>query len=416
MKFSEPIKIKAEVVTPIHIGSGEEIKPISYVTDKEFVYMVDYDKFISCLTEREQEAYQKWVEEITGELVEIKKKLEQAGPDFQLKRELNRKRREIEEKLSLYKFLKEYLKKDNPVNFIIKNAEAYRVKYLTNLISRGFKSCIRNSQGLPYIPGSEIKGSIRTSIIYYLLAHQKYEILSQKLISLRDTLEKGAFREKLNKILSISDDLEKELLRGNKADAKYDFLKFVAVKDSEFLKQSDVTISSSYSVGTDRYTTMCLETLVPGTKVNFEIALAEDLMTNFRWVLEKLRITPLKEWLTIDKIFEGIYFRSRSVLEEEIHFFSENQGMKNLLNHLKEKNTLTTPLLRIGAGQGFLSTTVTLLVKDRDKKLYEESVRQAVSFLKRWRTQPYNFPKTRKVVEEKEEARIMPLGWLRLSK
>ena len=89
MKFSEPIKIKAEVITPIHIGSGEEIKPISYVTDKEFVYVVDYDKFVSSLTEKEQEAYQKWIEEITSELAAIKKKLEQAEPN--LKKELKKK-------------------------------------------------------------------------------------------------------------------------------------------------------------------------------------------------------------------------------------------------------------------------------------------------------------------------------------
>jgi CRISPR-associated protein Csm5 len=411
MKFSEPIKIKAEVITPIHIGSGEEIKPISYVTDKEFVYVVDYDKFIASLNEKEQKDYQEWVEKITEELAEIKEKLKKTS-DSQAKRELNKKRREIEEKLSLSKFLKEHLKKSNPVSFVIKNAEAYRVKYLTDKISRGFKSCVRNPQGLPYIPGSEIKGSIRTSIIYYLLAYQKYEILEKKL---KEISEKKTREEKSQQISSLSDDLEK-LLRGKKADAKYDFLKFLAVKDSEFLKPNDVIILSSYSIGTKRYTTMCLETLVPGREVNFEIVLAEDLTTNFQWVLEELGILSLKEWLTIDKIFESIYFRSNSILEEEIRFFSQNSKMKSLLNELKKINTPKTPLLRIGSGQGFLSTTVTLLVKEKDKELYEKSVRQTVSSLRGWRTQPYNFPKTRKVVEMGKEVNILPLGWLRLSK
>ena len=67
-------------------------------------------------------------------------------------------------------------------------------------------------------------------------------------------------------------------------------------------------------------------------------------------------------------------------------------------------NSLDSPVLKIGAGSGFLATTLALKIKDIDPMLFDE-IRQ------KKRGYGYCFPKSRKITKNTHK----PLGWVQLS-
>jgi CRISPR-associated protein Csm5 len=44
-------KLKCEVLSPVHIGSGCEIDPLDYVIEDDVLYKVSFEKFVSSLDE-----------------------------------------------------------------------------------------------------------------------------------------------------------------------------------------------------------------------------------------------------------------------------------------------------------------------------------------------------------------------------
>ena len=39
------IKLKCEIVSPVHIGSGQETEPLSYVIKDDRLYRISFEKF-----------------------------------------------------------------------------------------------------------------------------------------------------------------------------------------------------------------------------------------------------------------------------------------------------------------------------------------------------------------------------------
>jgi len=86
-----------------------------------------------------------------------------------------------------------------------------------------------------------------------------------------------------------------------------------------------------------------------------------------------------------------------------------------MINRLKEQNKKDSPLIRMGAGQGFLGITIDLIMKKKEDQAYEV-IREGVSFQRRWRTQRGNFPKTRRVVIDKNGKENALMGWAKIIK
>lgn len=106
---------------------------------------------------------------------------------------------------------------------------------------------IKDGKGRPYIPGSAIKGAIRTALLYHALKYYKVNGVSneatqiindinQHLVNLDEKLE-SANNEKEKQRLKKDFLKELELLvfQSNRPDAKKDFLRCIKVKDSRFL-------------------------------------------------------------------------------------------------------------------------------------------------------------------------------------
>lgn len=67
---------------------------------------------------------------------------------------------------------------------------------------------------------------------------------------------------------------------------------------------------------------------------------------------------------------------------------------------------MENPVLKVGAGSGFLSTTVGLKIKKYDENLFDK-----IADGTRGKNYDYSFPKSRKITQTDER----PLGWVQLS-
>jgi len=417
MKCSEPVPITLRPVTPIFIGSGDTIKPLSYIVDGPIIHVLDSDRFFQGLSERERQSYLDWIDPILDRLADFDARIKQAGRDFKLKGELRRKRRQVESELCCEAFIRDRLGAD-PIRFLhSRDCIAYSVRWGTKPDYNGFKLHIKDAQHRPYIPGTEIKGAIRTSLLYTLLSDEtNYNWLRRKLSDFWLFFRSGRSpKEKLKMLKGIAGHAEYRFLRGSKDDAKFDFFKLVRISDTLPLSTDLLQVELMQSLGTRRYTKTLVETLTEGSELTFGITVAEDIAEQQRWALEKLGLQRLVEWLSVSRLLEASFHRSKEILEHEAVYFADYPRIRELLVQLRDMNRPDSPLLRLGAGQGFLGTTIDLRVKKNDQQLYEGAVREGVSFQRRWRREKGNFPKTRRVVTDARGEPMTLLGWVKLS-
>jgi len=416
MKLGKPKMVKLRTVTPIFIGTGEAIKPLSYLVADTFVHVLKADMFFEGLTEQERQRYLEWIDPILNELSRLDAKIGQAGDNFELKRQVKRQRREIESRLSIEEFISSHLRA-NPITFCrARNCIAYSVKYATKPGNDGYKLHLKDNRNNPYIPGTEIKGALRTSLLYALLSNKtNYDWLRKQLSEFRLFFRSGVSpRDKVKKFQEVGNNLEQKALRGIKDDAKFDFFKLVHISDSTPCSTEHLQIEATQSTGTQRYTKILLETIAKDSEFACEISTADELGGQLRWALQKLGLERLAEWLSVPKLVDASFIRSRDILKEEARYFNNQPQIQNLIAQLQQQNQPDSPLLRLGAGQGFLSITIDLLVKIRDERIYDEAVREGVSFQRRWRTQRGNFPKTRRVIVDHRGNLMNLLGWVKL--
>jgi len=399
MRLGEPVQVKLRTLTPVFVGSGEVLTPLSYVVESGRAYVVDPDRFLEVLTDEQKENYISWVEPILDELSE----LNVSRGD----RELKRRRREVETRLSLEVFLKERLDVE-PVRFLREaGCLMYEVTCRARPGLRGFSPHIKDLEHRPYIPGSEIKGAVRTSVLYAVLGEEdRRKAFLEKVEELKGYRELSR-RNLERKLEDLTSGVEGNL-RGAKNDAKYDLLKFVSVSDSEPMTSENLRIEVLRSEGTSRYTRTFLEVLAEGAEASFYVRV--DGLPD----VGRLGLEALKNWLSLDRLLEACYERSKDILEEEGRYFKDQGAILDQISRLKEENEPSSPLLRLGWGQGFLSTTVDLRVKQADPELYEEGIREPISRLRNWRTRKDNFPKTRRVIVDRKDRPVSLLGWVKL--
>ncbi len=417
MKFGEPQTIKLKTVTPVFVGSGDSVKPLSYVLEGDTVHVLNEDRFFAALSPQERDRYLAWIEPLLDRLARLDEQTAQARENFDQRRQLQRERREVESNLSLHRFLSNELKV-NPARFIQqRNCEAYQVRCSTRPERDGFRLHLKDAAFRPYLPGTEVKGALRTALVYTLISDPaNYSHFQNRLEEFRQFFRGGASpREKVRRLGKIADSLEAELLRGRprgetKNDAKFDFLRFLHVSDSTFLSHADLRVELTQMLGTNRYTRTWVETIAAERGVSIQIAIGDPTL-----ILQELGLQRLRDWLSLPKLLEACFHRSRDILAEEARYFADDPELRRLIASLQEQNSPKAPLLRLGQGQGFLSITVDLPVKQHDPRLFDEAIREGVSFQRRFRTQRGNFPKTRRVIVDRERTPLSLLGWVKVS-
>src|SRR3989338_1374983 len=265
------MKLQIKTLSPIHIGSGEKYNGLSYVQDKRQtpikLHYLEFEAIQKTLSPQQLQSFGNWV---------------------------------VTERFpNLFKFLRNIVNdRNNSIanNFISKSLYKVDLLYKEDPQQRKFlgdiESFIKQSNK-PYIPGTEIKGAIRTALIYHLLnTGNSYTWLRDELLKLQNKLKntfsvlavcgkrgnefltlselksisesefKGIFGNKgtelykkiqngidpkikinsikrslIEKVGRIEEELQNRLFRANgKDDAKYDVLKMLHISDTELVE------------------------------------------------------------------------------------------------------------------------------------------------------------------------------------
>ncbi|PMP96302.1 MAG: type III-A CRISPR-associated RAMP protein Csm5, partial [Thermodesulfobacterium geofontis] len=229
---------KIITISPIHIGDGEELIPLEYIEGKTEVKVYPFYYLIDKLYEK----YEDKIETIVPLLKMFAKKGELS------------KLEDFFSNLGVHLEPKYVLSKEVPVN------------------GKKIKTFIKNTLG-PYIPGSEIKGALRTVFLFGVLKENEilrndfYKILERKI---REANTKNQKKEKVKILEKAIEEIELLVFRAGKnndqKDAQYDIFKALQISDSESLNYDYLFISSVKVLNSSREIRDYCEFLKPGKK------------------------------------------------------------------------------------------------------------------------------------------------------
>ncbi|WP_270739570.1 type III-A CRISPR-associated RAMP protein Csm5 [Massilioclostridium coli] len=298
-KAKEPyIKQKELVLTtkaPLFIGDGEKLtkKEFVLIPKTKQVYMMDPVSFFRWLDRNNLvKAYEEFAQD-----VKQKRLYEDFFQKHLYQGETNQQKK-IQQEL------------DQLDGYSVSAGNCFVGKDSKQDPLREIHTCIKDAYGNPYVPGSSIKGALRTAILAKMLSGKGEAIFLDK-----EKEAKGQQKEKMKhwsqksyqEISSISQNIENNSLntlnlkneRGKKIDssnALTSILRGISISDSIPIPKENLIICPKIdisTVGTPQPVLLVRECIKPGTKIHFQITLNDDYLKdaeiNFDYLEEAIR-------------------------------------------------------------------------------------------------------------------------------
>lgn len=241
-----------------------------------------------------------------------------------------------------------------------------------------------------YIPGSTIKGVLRTGLLYSYLDNIRDRVLDT-VKEILDLLRKGSIRP-----VDAAKKIEELVFKGAKHHGRgvfvFDALRLVYVSDplqyDTRLEQSTIErinifnnkiITKSYGI-----------VFSPGSRYFYNLTIQESpakLMaaSNLTWVK---RLREVDKKVNLEALGEGLKYFSKVSLEYEIHkLHSSKIGDKILANlkFLQKVNSDNCYLIKLGYGAGHHWKTILPWIFIHDKKLWREIINlMSILYNHRW--------------------------------
>lgn len=392
------MKYKIEILSPLHIGNGNEIPPVEYVMDKRF-YRIDMESLFR------------------DEKFDVDSFIENAKFD------------------SFY--LGEFYK-DVAMKHILYSMEmSDDVKAKSNV-----REFIKTG-GKPYIPGSSIKGAIRTALMWYVLKEYR-DIYEEAHHHIRDILYGNNKPDRRY----VDNKIEREIFG---KDPQHDIMKFFHISDSSMVGYEKMRVENIKILTTRRqgYSwkgfSIPAETIKKGTDLKVEI--------NIDNIIERGDVKnemQFKDFIidTIENFGKVCNEYAKNLIDYEIMFFSKlniDGGLKEIISFYKGLydilNKNNSILLRMAWGSGWHSMTVGGIIEedmlDELRLIYgmgkvihkgcggniiRDRRERGKWFCKKCKRGGLReedidvvkpFPKSRKVIFENGIAKY-PLGWIKL--
>lgn len=302
---------------------------------------------------------------------------------------------------------------------------------------------IRNGMGEFYIPGSSIKGAIRTAIAYHLLKHaDQYQVPQQHRVSaieekLREKIGDGGLSKFQQK--RLDDDLfEKSLFcnfdlsyQGKSIRAREgpntDFMRALHVSDSQPLVEyklvtkqgkeipynipvvAEVMVSSHYQNWQAKYRAPIYAEMVVKVRTEFTLSLDTEMLSWFSHQRGmKLPFQNLEDILKICQEFVQEQWDFEHDYWEDVKNNLKDNGRNLDFSEIRDSYEAEKcpHSLRVGWGSGMRGTTVNLLFPDD----LVADIRDACSTKK---APGFEAPKSRRtVISHKGEIKYVP-GWVK---
>jgi len=441
---------KLKILSPVHVGCGDKYTGLNFILDDKRVYVVEPEAIINLLDDEKNLKFAQWLDVNSNEIARLdqaRRNKKRENPRSEDTRALSNELRKKKRDFTLTTLVNE---KKLVTLEQLKSKAVYSISAQDGIFKDSEISPFIRQTRLTYIPGTELKGAIRTSILYCAL--QDDESLQNWLQhSIESMLEEAAEKQRgqvvatfRDYISSVKNQKRPDLRKKNKKnklvervkkiesqfqdkvlnskidmpDAKYDVMKFLQVGDSALLGLSDMAVAKTEPFKmSNRFPIVCEylrpDITVPLTSFKLDDERSRDTK------LDKMQFTARhKQLMTgLDSILACCHRFAADLLEEEIAYFTKHDKA-NIVEHLRKIQRLNTPdvpVLRIGKDEGYTSLTVGLAVKKLMPDLYENVLIHATknkSYDSSITRDNYYFPKSRKIVHW--NGKEMTAGWVQL--
>ena len=269
------------------------------------------------------------------------------------------------------------------------------------------KECLHDGMGRPYIPGSSIKGAIRTAVMATLAKQKGKEQLTREMSLIFDETD----RKRIIKSLEV---IEKRLLGSN---PNADLFRFMKVGDAFFEKGSEISVKQinlnirRSSNLKDNSKQQIIEAIGPEEKSSFSLKLEGDYYIAVKNSNHKdlINLPDLSDELFDCKaLFALINEHTKGLVEDEIRFWNEDvvdySGQEDYVANMEdilEAITSCNPnqcVLRLGQASGWRFITGAWTEILDDDLFYDKIVPLARPG--NYKYSDYDFPKSRRIDDE----------------
>lgn len=299
--YLEQYEIVLETIGPVHIGCNSSIGKKEYIArrDKGQIQILDPKHFWEGI---------------------ISRGLQDQYCDLIMK-----------EKRSIQEWLIEHKISNKDVQPWISHTLYSEDRDLFRYLKAGIQLCIKDAYGKPYIPGSSLKGAIRTAVLNrdIWIHPEKYDVVKRSIEAIKYKKSKSYLQKEVRQIEEIGFcTLDR---RSQKRDIANDYFAGLYVGDSAPLSEKDLTlfVKADLSLkGNHRKINLVREAIKPGTKIHIPLTIDTRLCK-----------------ITIEQIMESLQ------TNEEIY-------QRYFLNKFRKEKQDNGPVIYLGGGAGYGTKTV----------------------------------------------------------
>lgn len=431
-----PYKLKLKTLTPIHIGRGETIQEFEFHCDSKWYYRLNIDNCFSYIMEKENnvlDKFDEWIQE----------------KESQFEGQGGQQRKKAAFRLNIFDFISKKLKnvnlKNELENKIRNDSSFYHYKmFLNDRPNKDVATCIKTAHKQLYIPGSTLKGMLRTALLDIAIINDEKK--NEKLVPILKEGNKNINKEKIeNSKKNYCSDFDSHYFNstyikedkniGQKIklfdDVKYDIMKFIHITDTNSIPCEEAGILIKPEIYTKKGKQSSLnyyEAINVGFEFNARISVDIEYIKN---ILN--RKTNKDEWLDLQEKFQTLFGDVDFVNEDSIinsikervnNFFAgfiekdlkwSNSSRIQSLTHFYKN--IEEDVIKIGTGTGFHGITVMdAMIYDEDevRDCYVKGL-NLLEITKNKKTKNEipveQFPTSRRLTEL-GLIQIRPLGWL----
>jgi CRISPR-associated protein Csm5 len=375
----KPIKIPFELtsLSPFHIGNGDDLDPFSIVIHNNYLYRLNQLKFIHYLLKEKEKEFQKVM--YTGGIVAIRQFFQQNfNPEVK--------------DTWFYKY-----------KIFPYTAKEYEEKIKSSGNQGLIKEFIRNTALYqPYIPGSSIKGSIRTAILSTLLEFKDIKLYKYKNNNSNDEEVQGSllkYRKYNEKRGKETNDITADPFKFFKfADIPFgnELISLYEVKVINFTPDSNNTQSNNSTKDKEKSNKTNGIPLYMELGMSFENS--QSLKSELTLTMTDSNNQGLKQLLpkgkdSLPNFIQMIKVYYKTQFEKEINLLLNDSKLKDAYNNIQSSFNNTEKkenecIIRLGFGSGQNYCTYAKM----DYK-----------------------PKTRRIVVKENTEIAFPLGWFKMT-
>jgi len=315
------MQLTLQTITPVHVGNGEELYDLDYAIHGGYYYRIS-QKTVEDFLKKSPELvtqYTEWIVENTNEMDDLKQSLRNER-DRRRRGDFNQQLNRIRRDFNVVNFAKSIQQTDAFIRHLNASPNVYKIPYDGKLGGQ-IRGAIKTATGKPYIPGTSLKGAIRTALLYHFLSENNHaeDVRDVVQFALRNARQNP--RRQRFIIKTFADKLEhlafychtKKDNKIKRDDEKFDLLKLLKVSDGHLPGTPDTTMrladvqlylvskvkkrdSREFDIkATEQPQAPFVEAVKEGTPIGFKLDIDLNFLLQFKTQFEQNQVVVGKD-------------------------------------------------------------------------------------------------------------------------